>query len=145
VALLSGIARSRELRGRYSWHSKNCHPVSVLRLHTSQSLSSLPSPASHLLDPLSPYCYTLPALILLPLAATLSDPFLLLPPALPSGSPRCVAPPTFFTRYNINSTVAPCFGYPESWYSTATLTWTTFCSAPIQRALCPCPTLPLSR
>ena len=145
MALLSGFAPSRELRGRYSWHSKNCDAVSVLRLPISRSLASLPSPASHGLDPLAPYCYSLPARILLPLAATLSDPFLLLPPALPSGSPRCVAPLTLFTRYAMYSPLAPCFGYPGSWYSTASLTWTTFCGVPIQRPLCPCPTLPLSR
>ena len=58
VALLSGIALSPELLGRYGRHSKNRDPVSVLRVRTSWLLASLPSPASHALDPLAPYCYT---------------------------------------------------------------------------------------
>jgi len=46
VALLSGIALSPELLGRYGRHSKNRDPVSVLRVRTSRSLASFPSPAS---------------------------------------------------------------------------------------------------
>jgi len=57
VALLPGIAPSPELSGRYSRHSKNRDPVSVLRVRTSWLLASLPSPASHALGPLAPYCY----------------------------------------------------------------------------------------
>ena len=60
VALLSGIALSPELLGRNGRHSKNRDPVSVLRVRTSRSLASLPSPASHVLDPLVPYCYAPP-------------------------------------------------------------------------------------
>jgi len=60
VALLSGIAVSPELLGRYGRYSKNCDPVSVLRVRTSRSLASPPSPASHASDPLAPYCYVLP-------------------------------------------------------------------------------------
>jgi len=56
VALLSGIALSPELLGRYGRHSKNRDPVSVLPVRTSWILASLPSPASHALDPLAPYC-----------------------------------------------------------------------------------------
>jgi len=57
VALLSGIALSPELLGRYGRHSKNRDPVSVLCVRTSRSLASLPSPASHELDPFAQYCY----------------------------------------------------------------------------------------
>jgi len=59
VALLSGIALSPELLGRYRRHLKNRDPVSVLRVRTSWLLASLPSPPSHALDPLAPYCFTL--------------------------------------------------------------------------------------
>ena len=59
VALLSGIALSPELLGRYSRHSKNRDPVSVPRVRTSRSLASLPTAASHASDPLAPYCYVL--------------------------------------------------------------------------------------
>jgi len=58
VALLSGIALSPEMLGRYGRCSKNHDLVSVLRVRTSWSSASLPSPASHVLDPLAPYCYT---------------------------------------------------------------------------------------
>jgi len=57
VALLSGIALSPELLGRYGRQSKNRDPVSVLRVRTSWLLGSLPSPASHALDLLALYCY----------------------------------------------------------------------------------------
>ena len=60
VALLSGIALSPELLGRYGRYSKGHDPVSVLCVRTSRSLASLPTPASHASDPLAPYCYTLP-------------------------------------------------------------------------------------
>jgi len=59
VGLLSRIALSPELLGRCGWHSKNCDPVSVLHVGTSWSLASLPSPDSHVSDPLAPYCSTL--------------------------------------------------------------------------------------
>ena len=36
MPLFSGIALSPELQDRYSQHSKNCDPVSVLRVHTSR-------------------------------------------------------------------------------------------------------------
>ena len=58
VALLSGIALSPEMLGRYGRCSKNRDLVSVLRVRTSWSPASLPFPASHALDPLAPYCYT---------------------------------------------------------------------------------------
>ena len=57
--LLSGIAFTPELRGGDGRLSNNCDPGSVLRVRTSWSLASFPSPASHALDPLAPYCYTL--------------------------------------------------------------------------------------
>jgi len=57
VALLSGIALSPEVLGRYGRFSKSRDLVSVLRVRTSRLLASLPSPASHALDPLAPYCY----------------------------------------------------------------------------------------
>jgi len=60
VALLSGVALSPELLGRYGRYSKNRDPVSVLRVRTSRSLASPPSPASLASDPLAPYCYVLP-------------------------------------------------------------------------------------
>ena len=56
VALLSGIALSPEVHGRYGWFSKSRDLVSVLRVRTSWSSASLPSPAFHALDPLAPYC-----------------------------------------------------------------------------------------
>jgi len=83
VALLSGIALSPELLSRYGWHSKNCDPVSVLRVRTSWLLASLPSPASHVLDPLAPYCYT----YLAPYCPLLLPPPLVSPSSgIPSGS-----------------------------------------------------------
>ena len=59
VALLSGIALSPELLSRYGRLSKNRELVSVLRVRTSWSSAHLPSPASHALDPLAPYCCAL--------------------------------------------------------------------------------------
>ena len=118
MALLSGFALSPELLGRYGRHSKNRDPVSVLRVCTSQSLASLPSPASHTFDPLAPYCYTLLAGTLLPLAGTLSASSLLLAPLLLSGSYRWVAPLAFFTHYATYSTVATRVGYCIPWYCT---------------------------
>jgi len=58
VALLSGIALSPEVLGRNGRISKDRDVVSVLRARSSWSSASLPSPASHALDPLAPYCYT---------------------------------------------------------------------------------------
>jgi len=57
VALLSGIPLSPELLGRYGRHWKYRAPVSVLCVRACWLLASLPSPASHALDPLAPYCY----------------------------------------------------------------------------------------
>ena len=57
MALLSGIALSPELLGRYGRHSKNLDPVSVLCVRTSWLLASLPAPASQALDPLALYWY----------------------------------------------------------------------------------------
>ena len=58
MALLSGIALSAQLLARYGRRSKNPDRVSVLRVRTAWLLASLPSPASHALHPLAPYCYT---------------------------------------------------------------------------------------
>ena len=144
MALLFDIALPPDLLGLYSQLSKNRDLVSLLRGRTSWSLASLPSPTSHALDPLAPYCYTLLAGILLPPAGTLSASSPLLAPLLLSGSPCWVDPLACFTHYAIYTKVASRFSYPWSWYSTTSLTWTTFLGAPIQRALHPCPTLPLS-
>jgi len=85
VALLSGIALSPELLGRYGRHSKNRDPVSVLRVRTSWLLASLPSPASHALDPLAPYCYTLLSWHLTA-PSSFSSPRVSLSSGIPSGS-----------------------------------------------------------
>ena len=107
--------------------------------------ASLPTPASHMSDLLASYYYTLFVGILLPSAGTLSAPPPLLAPSLLSRSPRWVALLAFFTRFAIYSMVATRCGYPGSWYTTVSLTWTTLPGAVIQRALRPCRTLPLSR
>jgi len=138
MALLSGFALSPELVGQYGRHSKYRDRVSVLCVRTSWSLASLPSPASHRLDPLALYCYTLLAGILPPSAGTSSASSSLLAPLLLSGSPHWVTPLAFFTHYAIYSTVATSCSYSGSWYSTASLAWTTFRGAPIQWALRPC-------
>jgi len=85
VALLAGIALSPELLGRYSRHSQNRNPVSVLRVRTSWLLASLPSPASHALDPLAPYCYTLLGWHLTAPSSS-SSPQVSLSSGIPSGS-----------------------------------------------------------
>jgi len=131
VALLSGIALSHELLGRYGRHSNNRDPVSVLRVRTSRSLASLPSPASHTSDPLAPYCYTLPAGTLLRSGWHPTPTSPLLAPSLLSGSPRWGTPLAFFTHYAIYSTVATCDGYGIPWYSTTYLDVPRVCRAPI--------------
>ena len=60
MALLSGIALTLELLGRYGGCLKDHDPVSVLRLRTSGARASPLSPASHTLDPLAPCYYTFP-------------------------------------------------------------------------------------
>jgi len=58
VGQRSGIALSPAMRSRYRQFSKNRDLVSVLCVRTSWSSVSLPSPASHALDLLTPYCCT---------------------------------------------------------------------------------------
>ena len=58
MVLLSGIALSPETLGLYGRCLKNRNLVPVLRVRTSWCPASLPSPASHALDPLAHYCYT---------------------------------------------------------------------------------------
>ena len=124
MALLSGIVLSPELQDRYSRHSKNCDPVSVLRVRTSRlfgepSASRFPligSACTVLLHP--SLAGTLSALLagtLLPLtiAGTSTAEWLF----SPGGSPR---PPHLLPRFY--STVANlALGYAVSWYSTTSL------------------------
>jgi len=122
-ALLSGIALSPELLGQYGRLSKNRDPVSVLRIGTSRSLASRPSPASHVLHPLAPICYVLP--LAGTLSATSAGTLLPLTIAVTSTpnwlswlgySPR--PPPA----RAIHSTVAKlALGYAVSCYSTTSL------------------------
>ena len=85
MALLSGIALSPELLGRYGRQSKNRDLVSVLRVRTSWLLASPPSPAPHALDPLAPYCYN-PAGTLLPHPPPSPSPRVSLSSGISSGS-----------------------------------------------------------
>jgi len=145
VALLSGIALSPELQDRYGRHLKNCDPVSVLRVRTSRSLASLPSPAPHALDPLAPYCYALSSwhLICLPgwhptaptIAGTSTAEWL----SSPGDSPR---PPPAPAIYSTVANLA--LGYAVSWYSTTSLAHAKVRSVAAPRLLpcwdiaCPC-------
>ena len=110
----------------------------------------LPSPRVSLLsripsgsDTLSPVTKDHMRVVVILSGLPLVSPLWLASPLL-SGSLRRMAPLAFFTRYTIYSTITTRLGYPGSWYSTASLTWTTFCGAPIHWALGPCHTLPLS-
>ena len=123
MALLSGIALSPELHDRYGWHSKNCDPVSVLRVRTSRlfgkpSSSCFPrvrSACTVLLRPsLAGTLSASSAGTLLPLtiAGTSTAEWL----SSPDDSPR---PPSASAIY---STVANLeLGYAVSWYSTTSL------------------------
>ena len=71
--------------GQYGRFSKNRDLVSVLRVRTSWSSASLPSPASHALGPLAPYCYTQLAPYC-PLRYSLPPPWVSLSSGIPSGS-----------------------------------------------------------
>ena len=71
--------------GRYARFSKICDLVSVLRVRTSWSSASLPSPASHAFGPLAPYCYTQLAPYC-PLPYSLPPPWVSLSSVIPSGS-----------------------------------------------------------
>ena len=107
MALLSGIALSPELQDRYGLLSKNCDPVSVLRVRTSwlfgePSLSRFPrvrSPCTVLLHP--SLAGTLPTALagtLLPLTiAGISTGEWL---SSPGGSPR---PPRPLLRFTLRS------------------------------------------
>ena len=123
MALLSSIELSPELQARYGRHSKNCDPVSVLRIRTSR-LFGEPS-SSHSLRVRSACTVLLHPF----LAGTLGAPLAgtLLPPTIAGtstagwlsslgDSPRPPPPPTIY------STVANLeLGYTVSWYSTTSL------------------------
>jgi len=132
VALLSGIALSPELQDRYGRHSKNCDPVSVLRVLPSR-LFGEPS-SSHF--PRVRSAYTV--LLRTSLAGTLSAPSAgtLLPLTIsgistaewlssPGNSLRPSPSPAIY------STVAPRDSYGIPWYSTASLDVPKACRAPI--------------
>jgi len=138
VALLSAIALSPELQDRHGRHAKNCDPVSVLPVRTSRlsgepSSSRFPRVGSACTVLLHPHCWHLTAVSWHLTAVSwhrTAGPSLLAPLLL-SGSPRWVAPLAFFTCFATYSTVATRCGYPGSWYSTASLTWTTLRGVPI--------------
>ena len=123
MALLSGIALSPELQGRYGQHSKNCDPVSVLRVRTCR-LFGEPSPSrfprvgsactvllrSSLAGTLSaPSAGTLLPLMM---AGTITAEWL----SSPGDSPR---PPPAPAIYSTVANLA--LGYAVSWYSTTSL------------------------
>jgi len=123
VALLSGIALSPELQDRYGRHSKNCDPVSVLRVRTSRLFGE---PSSSLFSRVRS-AYTV--LLHPSLAGTLSAPSAgtLLPFTIagtstaewlssPGDSPR---PPPAPAIYSTVANLA--LGYAVSWYSTTSL------------------------
>jgi len=123
VALLSGIALSPELQDRYGRHSKNCDPVSVLRVRTSRlfgepSSSRFPrvgSACTVLLHPSLAGTLSAPSagtVLPLALAGTLTAEWL----SSPGDSPRPPPAPAIY------STVANhALGYAVSWYSTTSL------------------------
>jgi len=123
VALLSGIALSPELQDRYGRHSKNCDPVSILRVRTSWLFGE---PSSSRFPRVGSAC----TVLLHPsLAGTLSAPSAgnLLPLTIAGtstaewlsslgDSPRPPPAPAIY------STVANLtLGYAVSWYSTTSL------------------------
>ena len=123
MALLSGIALSPELQDRYSRHSKNCDPVSVLRVRTSRlfgepSSSRFPHVRSACTVLLHPsLAGTLPAasastLLSLTIAGTATAEWL----SSPGDSPR---PPPAPAIYSTVANLA--LGYAVSWYSTTSL------------------------
>jgi len=132
VALLSGIALPPELQDRYGRHSKNCDPVFVLRVRTSQ-LFGEPSSSRF------PQVGSAGTLLLHPsLAGTLSAPSAgTLLPLMIDGtstaewlsslghSPRPSPSPAIY------STVAPRDGYGIPWYSTTSLDVPKVCRSPI--------------
>jgi len=123
VALLSGIALSPELQDRYGRLSKNCDPVSVLRVRASRLFgepSSSRSPrvrsaCTVLLHPSSARTISAPSagtLLSLTMAGTLTAEWL----SSPGDSPRPPPAPAIY------STVANLgLGYAVSWYSTTSL------------------------
>jgi len=123
VALLSGIALSPELQDRYGRHSKNCDPVSVLRICTSRlfgepSVSRFPrvgSACTILLHPSLAGTLSAPSAgTLLPLttAGTSTAEWL----SSLGDSPR---PPSASAICSRVANLA--LGYAVSWYSTTSL------------------------
>jgi len=106
VALLSGIALSPELLGRYGRHTKSRDPVSVLRVRTSRlfgepSSSRFPRVGSACTVLLHPLCWHLTAVQLapycpVPVAGTITAQWL----SSPGGSPR---PPRPLRRFTLRS------------------------------------------
>ena len=121
--MLSGIALSPGLQDRYGRHSKNCDPITVLRVRTSRlfgepSSSRFPrvrSAGTVLLRP--SLAGTLSAalagtLLPLPIAGTSTAEWL----SSPGDSPR---PPPAPAIYSTVANLA--LGYAVSWYSTTSL------------------------
>jgi len=104
--MLSGIALSPELQDRYGRHSKNCDPVSVLRVRTSRlfgepSSSGFPRVRSTCTVLLHTLCWHLTAVQLapycpVPVAGTITAKWL----SSPGGSPR---PPHPLMRFTLRS------------------------------------------
>ena len=131
MALLSGIALSPELHDQYGRHSKNCEPVSVLRVRTSRLFGE---PSSSRFPRVRSVC----TVLLHPsLAGTLSAPLAgtLLPLmiagtstaewlSLPRDSPR---PPPAPAIYSMVANLA--LGYAVSWYCTTSLAYAKVGSA----------------
>jgi len=123
VALLSGIALSPEVQDRYGRHSKNCDPVSVLRVRTSPLFGE---PSSSRFPRVRSAC----TVLLHPsLAGTLSASLAgtLLPLTIAGTSTAewlsslgdCPRPPPAPAIYSTVANLA--LGYAVSWYSTTSL------------------------
>jgi len=125
VALLSGIALSPELQGRYGRRSKNCDPASVLRIRTSRLFGE---PSYSRFPRVRSACTVL---LHSSLAGTLSAPLVgtLLPLTIAGtstaewlsslgDSPR---PPPALAIYSTVANLA--LGYAVSWYSTTSLAY----------------------
>jgi len=123
VALLSGIARSPELQDRYGRHAKNCVPVSVLRVRTSQLFGE---PSSSRFPRVRSACTVL---LHSSLAGTLSAPLagtLLHLTTVGTSTAEwlsspgdCPRPPPAPAIYSTVANLA--LGYAASWYSTTSL------------------------
>ena len=123
MALLSGIALSPELQDRYGWRSKNCDPVSVLRVRPSRlfgqpSLSRSPrvrSACTVLLHPSFAGTLSAPSagtLLPLTIAGTSTGEWL-------SSLGNSLRPPPAPAIYSTVANLA--LGFAVSWYSTTSL------------------------